>query len=100
MPYSPMGLSYVRLFPIWFSPSGYVNDIPMQFQKEADGHYQSGGHFSIDRPAPRKFETRSVWMYRRASGRGRSIAFAPVRSSTPPLSWVEQGVQPQQARHA
>jgi len=24
----------------------------MQFQKEADGHYQSGDHFSIDRPAP------------------------------------------------
>ncbi len=24
----------------------------MQFLKEADGHYQSGEHFSIDRPRP------------------------------------------------
>ncbi|MBK9515077.1 MAG: hypothetical protein IPO05_15940 [Flavobacteriales bacterium] len=31
-----------------FGASSLANDILMQLQKEADGHYQSGDYFSID----------------------------------------------------
>jgi hypothetical protein len=36
--------------PHWFrfGASSLANDILMQLQKEADGHYQSGDYFSID----------------------------------------------------
>lgn len=59
-----------------FGAISLANDILMQLQKEADGHYQSAYHFGTDwsTASPYKSETRLVIADRRASERGRSCA--------------------------